>query len=1440
MNRTIRARVVAASIAVVSAGVFAGIAKIEPFRPAVAAEIKPASAAQLAAAAAAASPAKSSAVEPAGTLPVGADGKPLNLDFEAGTLDGWTAEGDAFQGQPIKGDTVTARGRGMASGHQGQFWVGGYEKAGDDAVGTLTSASFKADRKWATFLIAGGQWPETRVELLTADDGKVFFKVSGSDAETLRPVLVDLSPVAGKAIRVRLVDQRKGAWGHLNFDDFRLHDAKPTLKDPAGVVAGAKPPPPGPADELKYAGLSPEDAAKAMTLPPGFKAQVFAAEPNLINPIAFTIDARGRLWVVQSLTYPIRAKEGEGKDSIFIFEDTDGDGKFDKKTVFAEHLNLVSGIEVGFGGVYVGAAPYLSFIPAKDDADGTTKQAGEPQILLDGWGYQDTHETLNSFIWGPDGWLYGCHGIFTNSYVGKPGTPKEQRQHINGGYWRYHPTKHVFERFAEGTSNPWGLDYDEHGQWFAEGCVIPHMWHIIQGARYQRQAGQHDNPYTFDDIKQSADHVHFVGATPHGGNGFSNSAGGGHAHSGLMIYQGDNWPAEYRGKIFMNNIHGARINMDVPEPQGSGFVVHHGKDFLLANDRASQIIAMRSGPDGSVYIIDWYDLNQCHSTKPTDHDRTTGRIFKVSYGDVKLVKVDLEKLSDVELAKLYEHPNSWHARTSRRVLQERAASRKLDATAIRYLGDAAGAVPRDAGDELRRLRAWMALGSVGALDSTVAAAVGLDPHVERPSFGPSGVQFACEDGKANPLTQQVLVALAVGKQLVAMERQPPTTRLSLASGLLRLPVEQRWDILAGLLSHAEDATDHNLPLMYWYGLESVMDADPGRALSLAAETKIPSILTFAARRLAAVGGEKELALVTATLAKTSADPVRLDILRGVSAGLKGRRSVPTPAGWDAVASNLAKSPSAEVAVLAKSLSVTFGSKSAVAALKATLLDRSAPAGERVAALESLLAAKDPTLAPSLQQLLDDPAVRGPAVRGLAGYDDANTPSALLGKYASFSAAGRKDVLLALAGRPAFARALAAAAGGQVPVADFSADVLRQMRNLDDKEVAALLDKHWVATKATEKDKLDRIAKLKVLLNGGGVVGEAASGKAPALGAAAGSTAVVSTSHGRALFAKTCAQCHTLFGEGGKVGPDITGSDRANLDYLLTNVVDPNAVIPVDYQAWTLDTKDDRNLVGILKKEDAQSVTIQTANETVTIPKAEVAKLKRSPFSMMPEGLLDNLPEQDVRDLIGYLRSPAQVPVLADAEAAKTLFNGKDLTGWEAIVDDFYSVENGEIVGRSKTGLKKNQFLTSKLSVRDFRLVVQMKLTPNKENSGVQFRSVRLPNSHEMKGTQADAGAGWWGKLYEESGRGLLFPKKGQEFDATPFLKADDWNTYEVLAVGGKIRTAINGHLCTDIEDDQVAKEGVFGLQVHAGGPIEVRWKDFELELDPKFELKTVK
>jgi putative membrane-bound dehydrogenase-like protein len=591
------------------------------------------------------------------------------------------------------------------------------------------------------------------------------------------------------------------------------------------------------------------------------------------------------VWVVEGMTYPQRAPEGQGKDRILVFEDTNGDHKFDRRTVFMEGLNLVSGIEYGFGGVWVGAAPYLYFIPVTEgDAP---KPAGKPQAVLEGWGWQDTHETLNTFRWGPDGWLYGCHGVFTHSHVKPVGAPDTERQFINAGIWRYHPTKKKFEIFAEGTSNPWGMDFDERGQIIMEGCVIPHLWHMIQGARYHRQGGQHYLPsrdeilrndpdyfkqdfsvatprqplaqFVYDDIKTIADHVHYAGARPHAGNSRSASLGGGHAHAGLMVYLGGSWPEQYRGKVFMNNIHGARMNMDILERAGSGFVGKHGADFLIANDKASQMMDMRYDQDGSVYVIDWYDINQCHRRDREAHDYENGRIYKIVYGDTKVTKVDLQRASNDVLLATLDSSNQWLATSAQRVLQERCADYRADAE--KYPGfvnivpsqapmsEATRAAIRSGlqrsalaeAKPAKQLRYLWALSSTGGLVEEIAIQF---LRVDSEDVRAWAIQLACE---AQAPAGDVLKQFAT----MANSDPSPVVRLYLASAAQRLPVEQRWDILAGLVSHAEDATDHNLPLMYWYALEPVIAADPAKAAQLLKTTKIPLLREYTARRLTA-------------------------------------------------------------------------------------------------------------------------------------------------------------------------------------------------------------------------------------------------------------------------------------------------------------------------------------------------------------------------------------------------------------------------------------------------------------------------------------------------------------------------------------------------------------------------------------------------------------
>jgi len=802
-------------------------------------------------------------VQSAGVVPL-ANGRPLNLDFETGTLDNWTVTGDAFA--IVKEDTQRKDQRNATAG---AYWVSSGVN-GNARTGTLSSAQFRVAAPYASFLVSGGAFASTRVELVLASDNTVIYTISGADQAAFRPAVADLRQYLDKEIFIRLVDAETGAptaaylrespWAHINFDDFRFHEKRPFF---ANEIVPSEMSTMPPMDVLPYAGLSGAEAAKAMSLPPGFSVTLAAAEPDIEKPIAFTLDDRGRLWVAEAHTYPVRASEGEGRDRILIFEDTDGDGRLDSRRVFIEHLNLVSGIEVGFGGVWIGAAPNLLFIPIKE---GTDQPGGPPQVMLDGWGYEDTHETLNTFTWGPDGWLYGTHGVFTQSNVGKPGTPDSERITLNAGVWRFHPITHAFEVFAEGTSNPWGLDFNDYGHAFVTACVIEHLYQVVQGGRYKRQAGQHVNPNIYDDIKTVADHVHWVGNKgPHAGNSRSDAAGGGHAHAGAMIYLGgDTWPQEYRDAIVMNNIHGARANMDRLTRAGSGYAATHGPDFLKANDSWSQMLNFRYGPDGSVHVIDWYDKNQCHSSNPEVHDKTLGRIYKISHVGDKWVSVDLAKMSSEELVDLQTNHNDWYVRHARRILQERGPDPKVHERLKRML--------RENPDVTRKLRALWALHVTrGLSEHDLQELLNHESEYVR-SWA---IYLLVENKNPSDGTLRLFAKMA-------RDDTSPLVRLYLASALQRTPAAKRWEVLTGLLGHADDASDPNLPLMVWYAAEPVVELDMTRALTLAEGSKLPRLFQFTVRRIAAVGTQEALRTLTDRLGRTADARERRELASGIN------------------------------------------------------------------------------------------------------------------------------------------------------------------------------------------------------------------------------------------------------------------------------------------------------------------------------------------------------------------------------------------------------------------------------------------------------------------------------------------------------------------------------------------------------------------------------
>ncbi|KAB7731078.1 c-type cytochrome [Rudanella paleaurantiibacter] len=955
--------------------------------------------------------------------------------------------------------------------------------------------------------------------------------------------------------------------------------------------------------EAKF--LNATEAVAAMTVAPGFTVNAWASEPLMTQPMAFCWDDRGRLWIAENRDYESRGKgfSNAGDSRILILEDTDRDGVADSRKVFMEGIAFPAAIAVGFGtkgtpGVFVGAPPNLLFVPDKNGDD--KADMDDIEVRLTGWGIRDRHETLNSLHWGPDGWLYGCQGFATPSKVRKPSRaegrlykhkdpfPENILQgegvDINGGVWRYHPIKDRFEVVAHGFSNPWGIDYDAKGQFFISACVIPHLWHVIPGGIYHRQGGQHFNPYVYNDIKTIADHSHRS------------------AHGGARVYLSDAFPPEHRGRIFMANIHEHAVLSDVLEPKGSGFAGHHGEDFLTANNAQWVGFSMEIGPEGGLYVLDWHDADICGSDVLNTE---TGRIFRIMPTRSRAQNwpgrySDLGQMPDDQLVNLQTSPSEWHARRARVVLQGRAAAGRLAAgthRALQTLYTAATTHPD------HRLRAMWALHVTGGLSTAqlTTALADKDPHVRA-----WAIQLLCED--ASPSAE-------VLNQFGRMARQDPSpvVRLYLASALQRLTGEARWTIAEGLLTHREDATDHNLPKMIWFGLEPLVKENTRRALELATRSQIPMVTGFIARR--AVDADATEALV-ATLGKLPKN--RINLLEGMRDAVEGRSDLTAPANWESVYARLKTDPVA--GKLATQIAGQFGGIEMARKSIATLNNVKLPVETRQKALRALALQQRPELPKLLPGLLAEPGLRMEAIRAVAGYDNESLGKLLLERYAGWPAAEKAEAIQTLASRPRYGWMLTQAlAKKQIDKREVPTYVARQLRRVVGSgfvEVWGPIDHVTLDEKA--------YARYRSLLTDK-AVSAADAGK------------------GRLVFQSTCGPCHKMYGEGGVIGPELTGSNRANVDYLLSNILDPSAEIQDDYKMVVVTTRDGRTYVGNVARENERQLTLRVVGqEAVVINKSEIQAREVNPVSMMPTGLLEPLSEAEVKNLVAFLRTSTPV------------------------------------------------------------------------------------------------------------------------------------------------------------------------------------------------------
>ena len=947
---------------------------------------------------------------------------------------------------------------------------------------------------------------------------------------------------------------------------------------------------PGPA-------LSPQEAMAKMELPPGFKVTLIASEPEIVNPTSFTFDDRGRIWITESVEYP-RQSAGPGRDRVKILESTRNDGHFDKVSVFKDGLNIPCGVVIGNGGVYVTNSPDILFL---EDTNGDGK-ADKQTVILSGFGRDDRHELPNSLTWGPDGWLYGMNGVFNEAHVRHDGKAFD----FTCAIWRWHPKTKKFELFAQGTSNPWGLDYNRQGDWFISCCVIDHLFHITQSGYYLRQGG----PYP--------PQTHWLPS-------ITTARHQAAAYAGLCLYDADQFPQEYRGTLFMGNLHGSAVNRDMLTRNGSTYVQHDAPDFIQAHDAWFMPVSQKIGPDGCLYIMDWYDRYHCYQDAgrdPQGIDRSKGRIYRISYGDPpKVPPFDLQKMSTAELLKLLASPTVWWRRQAMRVLNE-----KFDASMVPTLQQMALDSSENSPAHMHAL--WL-LVSQHQIDP--AFHLKLLASADEPTRN-WGVRAAGELGEVQPQVVEKLKALAADPS--------PDVRVQVAVAAGRLHEPDGLAILMALLHNQDNATDPLIPTIIYNNLQPALASRGSEILStMEKDAAIQSAFGDTTARWVrdAVNAlhrrpEQVVADLTRTLGELAEkldDPaderhVRNSLQSVIDAfnseGLKPQQAAEL---FDGQArrqvAEVAKSRQ-EARVPATLIALWWNDRSAVDAARSVIADSHAKASVRGEFVRALGRQRDPGYIPAFESLVQDNdapiLVRENAVRALGQMDDPRAAEALLSQFSALPNDLRPMVINAMVLSRSSAKALVdAIRDKKLSLSNMNENHARAVYGFNDPELSKEVAAVW-GTIRTERnpERVRLVDEYKKLFQSRG--GDPLKGQA--------------------VFTAKCAQCHTIYGHGGNIGPDITGVGRDNLDLVLSNVLDPNLVVGAPYYVHIAKLKNGTVVSGLLVEDSPKQVVLKDPTGTFTVPRDQLEKLARQNISMMPEGLESTMTKDEFCDLVAFL------------------------------------------------------------------------------------------------------------------------------------------------------------------------------------------------------------
>ena len=987
----------------------------------------------------------------------------------------------------------------------------------------------------------------------------------------------------------------------------------------------------GRTEQVHGPSLPPKESAAKLQAFDDLKVDLLLHEPLVAQPFHFSFDARGRLWVAQSRQYPYPAgltmlsrdkvyrahydkvpaappNHDRGADIISIHEDTNGDGVYDKHKVFVDGLSMANAAVSVRGGVWVMNSPHLLFFP---DQNGDDIPDGPPVVHLTGFGFEDSHSTANGLVWGPDGWLYGGQGSTTSCRVRRPGldAPDSPGVYFEGCMvWRYHPKTRACEIFAEGSGNTFGLEVDAQGRLYSgHNGGTTRGWHYVQGGFYQMQGidptkfGPPRNPYAFGELPMMATTNKVVRFT----------------HFGAFA-EGSAMPSQLAGMLFaLDPLHNEIIASE-RKPRGATFDTRDFGVVAKSSDPAFRPVYIANAPDGSLYVADMYEFYIAHGQHYQNQiDPTTGRIYRIAGKDAKLeTDFNLAAKSTDQLIALLGHPNKWHRHAAVRVLGERKD--REAAPKLRRV------IAKDSG--LGALNAlWALYQSDGLDDATVLGAL-------KHSYAPVRMWAARLLGDDYGINRNLglpparheaqLLSTNVFNALVAQARveTDAEVRSQFASTARRLATPQGFALVAAVMSHDEDVNDPYIPLLCWWVFEAQIPSATADVMALFKTRALwdepmvtEQILPRLVRRFAVDGKRQELLLVAELLRFAPTPKIAAQLMKGFEEAYRGRTMSGLP---DELVSAMATLGGASLAMRLRQ-----GDDAAVKESLAIVINTKAKLEDRLLYTRTFGEVRSADAVPVLLNIAvneTNAALSKAAFASLGAYDHDTIAASTLEALPKIPAEVRPAAFSLLASRTKWTQALMAELqSGKLSLSLVPNDVADRLRTHRDKTVSDTAAKLFPKASADSTyDFKKKLAEVETALKSG-----------------AGNPYA-----GEAIYMQNCAACHKMFFKGGNIGPDLTTYQRDNLGTMLISIVNPNAEIREGYQFISVETKDDRSLSGFQVDRDNQVIVLRGLDgQDVTITAKEIKEVQSMGRSLMPEGLLDGLTEQQLRDFFAFLR-----------------------------------------------------------------------------------------------------------------------------------------------------------------------------------------------------------